>query len=99
MKLPTCWSCHYSYRYSESVKYLFIKKCPKCGEQQYLTTKSNLKTGVPAMVIMFLPTLLISVFLDLSFASYIAIVIILFIITLLTLPFSLQFTNKKEPLF
>ncbi|UTR12676.1 hypothetical protein MM300_10560 [Evansella sp. LMS18] len=98
MKLPQCSCCGHSYTYAEAIKYLLKKDCPQCGKKQFLTTRSNLRTALPAVIIIFLPGFLIRIFLDLPFLQYLSVTVGLLILTILALPFFFEFTDKKQPI-
>ncbi|WP_035344920.1 TIGR04104 family putative zinc finger protein [Halalkalibacter hemicellulosilyticus] len=99
MSLPKCWSCQYTFKYKEALTFLAIKQCPNCQKKQYLTSKSNLKTGIPPVLIMLIPGFILRLFVDISFILYMSIIVGLFVLAVLALPFSYEFTKKKEPLF
>ncbi|RPF53475.1 TIGR04104 family putative zinc finger protein [Aquisalibacillus elongatus] len=88
MKLPTCWSCDYKFKWKELI--FFIegrKKCPKCEEKQYTTTHSKWKMGM-----VFLPAWLctfINLYLTIS----------LFLICYYFMLYQVEFTDKQQPLY
>ncbi|MDQ0255164.1 CXXC-20-CXXC protein [Evansella vedderi] len=96
MKLPNCWSCNHTYKYSEALKFFWSKECPKCGKRQTLSSKSNLRTMIPTLLILFLPGYFIRYYLEIAFISYVYIGIGLFLIAMLLTPFFFEFTNKSE---
>ncbi|SFE03589.1 cxxc_20_cxxc protein [Lentibacillus persicus] len=98
MALPVCWSCNYIFKWREV---LFIidgrKKCPNCGERQYITTQSNRESGLYGVVLPVIPFVL-NVF-GLSWILTGSIAFLAMMIYLSVIPFKLQFTNYREPLF
>lgn len=99
MKLPTCWSCKYAFKWNELV---FVidgrKKCPSCNNKQFVTTNSKWKTSVLSMLIISFPSITLMYVFDVTFTLFIASLVILFLTTLLLYPFYYVFTDEKQPL-
>ncbi|TMW72837.1 TIGR04104 family putative zinc finger protein [Alteribacter natronophilus] len=98
MKLPVCWSCRHQFTYREGLRFLFRKNCPACGKKQYVTTKSNLRTGIPAMLVVLVPGILIRVVFEMSFLSYALVMTLLLAAAMMTVPFFVETSEKEEPL-
>ncbi|MYL57578.1 hypothetical protein GLW20_08675 [Virgibacillus halodenitrificans] len=98
MALPECWSCDYVFKWREL---LFLldgrKKCPNCGERQYITTQSNWKLGVYGIPLPLIPFIL-NVF-NVTWTLTGFITFLSLIVYLSFIPFKLEFTNNRQPLF
>jgi CXXC-20-CXXC protein len=98
MKLPECWSCSHEYSYLQGLGFLFNRKCPNCREKQYVTTRSNYKSALPAGLLVGVPGFALMFLTDLSYQAYVLVVTGLFILSLLILPFFIETSEKQEPL-
>lgn len=101
MKLPTCWSCNYAFKYKELFVLSFLpfkrNNCPNCGKKQHLAKNINWKInflGIPLVLIapllniLNVPWLFIGSIIIIALALYFAIV-----------PFQLKFSSKDHGLF
>ncbi|WP_019413815.1 TIGR04104 family putative zinc finger protein [Paenisporosarcina sp. TG20] len=99
--MPNCQSCGQEWSWGDTFKIGFKydgKKCPKCGEKQYISKKSRNKTSMISLisiVIIFFSR----PFFDLSVATHLLFAIpILVIVTIITL-YSIKLSNVQEPLW
>ncbi|CAM3867328.1 TIGR04104 family putative zinc finger protein [Alkalicoccus chagannorensis] len=103
MKLPTCTNCDHALTYTEALKVPITRRCPDCGERQYATRESNVKTVVPVLLLIGLPMVLLRFVLDMTvtgeFLLYTGAAVFFFVITVMVLPFRVTLTSKREALF
>ncbi|MDG5473664.1 hypothetical protein P6709_18200 [Jeotgalibacillus sp. ET6] len=100
--MPECSNCSKKWTWTECLKLSFNfnrgLSCPHCGVTQYANSqarkRSALLSGVLPFIIIFTSTLF-----DFSFPSVLVLALILFIITLMILPFTIRLSGKIEPLW
>ncbi|QKY69357.1 TIGR04104 family putative zinc finger protein [Lentibacillus sp. CBA3610] len=98
MALPECWSCDYMFKWRELLFVIDgLKKCPNCGERQYITTQSNRKLGTYGIALPLIPFILNVLGLTWCLTGLITFLSLIFYLSLI--PFNLKFTNDREPLF
>ncbi|WP_175631830.1 TIGR04104 family putative zinc finger protein [Virgibacillus siamensis] len=98
MSLPECWSCKYIFKWGELL--FFIdghKKCPKCGEKQYITTHSHWKSGFYSLALLLI-LFILNIF-DLTVTLTAIFTFLSLVVVLSLIPFKLEFTNDREPFF
>lgn len=98
--MPNCQNCNYTWSRIDSLKVGFMnnKKCPNCGERQFI--KPQASKGIYALYIIPLIVLLFSrpifdwsmlVFLSTGFFFVLALTIIL--------PYTIKLSSEQEPLW
>ncbi|MGD7046324.1 TIGR04104 family putative zinc finger protein [Jeotgalibacillus proteolyticus] len=100
--MPACSHCGKTWPWTECIKLSFNFNrgwsCPACGVTQYANSqtrkRSALLSGVLPFIIIFTSTLF-----ELSFPAVLVLALILFIITLIILPFTIRLSGKIEPLW
>ncbi|RKL65385.1 hypothetical protein CR203_20775 [Salipaludibacillus neizhouensis] len=98
MKLPTCWSCSYGFKWSELLIVMDGRKqCPHCSSKQYFTAHSIFKSSVVAVPLVFIPFIL--KLLNTSWTMMIFIAFLLLMIYIVCLPFLYEFTNEQQHFF
>ncbi|MGP4071036.1 TIGR04104 family putative zinc finger protein [Piscibacillus sp. B03] len=98
MKLPTCWNCNYQFWWHE-LMFIFgwKKKCPDCGEMQYVTIDSIRKTYFLFLPLMFF--IFIALNLPDNFLGQLLLLVVGIPAVLSPQPFLLKFTDHQQPLF
>src|SRR5690625_191183 len=99
--MPTCQKCEEKWSWWQTVKTTFSLDqkvlCPKCGEVQYFTHQSKLKSAsLNALVLL---PLLINLFFDLPGILILSLFPITFIIIMSLHPFIVKLSNKREESF
>ena len=98
MELPRCWSCNNNFKWKESVVYFFgHKTCSNCGEKQYITTESNKKVGIFGAPLSLIPFVFNGFGVNWIFTGLITFLAI--IIYIAFIPYKLEFTEDRQPLF
>ena len=93
--MPICKKCHNKWTWKETFKKTFTLysdiKYPYCGETQYITQKSKLKSFLLNMIVL-LP-LLLNIFFDIHVVILLSLFPILFILVILIHPFYIELSN------
>ncbi|WP_181347895.1 TIGR04104 family putative zinc finger protein [Thalassobacillus sp. CUG 92003] len=99
--MPVCNNCRNEWSWGDCVKKAFRFrngiKCRCCGEIQYQTQASMRKASLYGMIPLFLLPLVISF--DMSIIVSFAIFFLAELVYLALFPYSLELTNKQEPLW
>ncbi|WP_227394640.1 TIGR04104 family putative zinc finger protein [Jeotgalibacillus aurantiacus] len=100
--MPTCNTCGKRWTFTQSIKkaLLYSKgtKCFYCGTPQYLSTRSGKRTNL-IYVIALLGVVLGRPLFDLAGFPYLMLAIPVIIIVMVIVPFSIELSNEKEPLW
>lgn len=96
--MPTCENCGYTWTWKESLRKSFTlapeMECPNCGENQYQTQKSKMKSGL-LNIFITLP-LLINIFLDISGVLLLSLIPALGLLVMSLYPFLMEISSKEE---
>lgn len=98
--MPNCQNCDFKWSWLDTAKIGFKnnKKCPNCGERQYISPRSRTGTYgfviVPLIIFMFSRPLF-----DLSSSVYILLGILLILTMFIFLPYGIKLSNEQEPLW
>ncbi|MFA9555733.1 TIGR04104 family putative zinc finger protein [Evansella sp. AB-rgal1] len=98
MILPHCSMCNYQFKWKELLFMMGMKRCPKCGETQYVTAKKRRQAAWCGPVIVTLMFVLQTLF-SLTMQSLVVVGLVLIIVGVTVSPFMYEFTEKEEPLF
>ncbi|WP_026690393.1 TIGR04104 family putative zinc finger protein [Alteribacter aurantiacus] len=99
MKLPTCWSCRYSFKWKELLLHFRKIECPRCGLHQQITKRKLQQSQVITFIITFFTLVGIHFIYPYSLIGALIYVISIMLIALLFSPFIYEFTDKEEYLF
>ena len=96
--MPTCENCHNKWNWKQTIKKTFTldpgMTCPYCGETQYQTQKSKMKSGFFNTIIL-LP-LLINTFLDIPGIVLLSLFPVLFVLIMSLYPFLVEISSREE---
>lgn len=99
--MPACANCHSEWNWKESVgRMIWLemgRKCPYCRAKQYPTTKTRQRMLVTSLFIP-VPVILYTIF-DTSFLTGVLIILALVYTQILTMPFFVELSNDREPLW
>lgn len=95
MKLPECSTCNYQFKWKELSIFSRRKKCPQCGNFQYITTHSGWKIGAIGVVAAFL-LIFIRIY---SFYWSLFLGTLFFIVFIAIVPYYIELTDEEQPLF
>lgn len=95
--LPTCQHCKTQWTYGESLKNLFLLRCPHCGEKNY-ARKFRLRdilfgVGSPIFILFIFPLI------NVPFVWSTSVVLVALVIYIATYPINLKLTKDEEPIF
>ncbi|TFD99901.1 TIGR04104 family putative zinc finger protein [Jeotgalibacillus sp. R-1-5s-1] len=100
--MPTCKKCGENWTFGSSIKkaLLYAKgtKCAYCGTPQYISSKSGKRTNL-IYVIALLSVVLGRPLFDLAGIPYLMLAIPVIMIVMVIVPFSIELSNEKEPLW
>jgi len=94
--MPICQACNKKWTWIQTIKRIFILKCPYCGSKQYESASSR-KKGCLFIPFVLLP-LPINIWLELSISITIVITVVFALIIFCLYPFFLELSNDKEPI-
>jgi len=93
--MPICQCCDNKWSWKQTIKTIFKLKCPHCGNRQYESASSRLRSSV----FMLFPLVLLPINAWLDFS--VGIVFILAVVLVLTIfafyPFILKLSSDQEP--
>lgn len=95
----TCQNCGKKWPYPAALKKAWLGRsgqaCPSCGETQYLSAHSRMRSGTYAVMVM-VAILLVRVLVDLTTLESAFVAIGLFLIVFLIFPFTIELTGKDQ---
>lgn len=99
--MPICQNCHKQWSWKQTVKKMFTLatgiECPYCGNTQFLTTRSRIRSSIIAF---FAPSImLLNIFVDLSLVAALILLGGSFIAAIAMYPFLIELTDEEEPLW
>lgn len=96
--MPTCQKCQQRWSWSQTVKKTFTLDqkitCPQCGETQYFTHQSKLKSA--SLNALALLPLLVNLIFDLPGILILSLFPIMFVLILALHPFIVKLGNSRE---
>lgn len=98
--MPNCQKCNHQWSWFDTVKIGFInnKKCPNCGERQYVSPQPQKKVFllyfIPFILIVFLRPLF-----NLDDTVYFLLSASIILCLLIYIPFSIKLSNEQKPLW
>ncbi|MFC3040509.1 TIGR04104 family putative zinc finger protein [Virgibacillus xinjiangensis] len=99
--MPVCKTCDNKWSWKETYIASFTLSvgmtCPYCGEKQYLTAKSRIKSSSISFVSPII--VLMSTFFDVSIALWLLILISYMFLIIIIIPFFYELTDEEEPLW
>lgn len=98
--MPYCENCGTEWNWADSLKIGFTnnRKCPNCGERQYVVPNNRLRTYLLTMLPLII-LIIASNYFDFSTQLTIAIAAVFFIIMMGVLPYTVKLSNKQKPLW
>lgn len=93
--MPICQNCGNKWTWKQTIKTIFKLRCPHCGQKQYESTSSRIRSGIFGLLpVMLLP---VNAWLDFSVGVVLPMVVMLVLIILGFYPFILKLSNEEEP--
>lgn len=100
--MPNCDSCGHKWSWADSMKvsmmYYSGKKCPHCGERQFISPSTRKKQWIVYLVLLFL-ILFIRPMFDISVAVNLMITIPIILIMIFSIPYTIQLADEQKPLW
>ena len=101
MRVATCKNCDHKWNWKTSVKKLLtlrnVMKCPHCGEEQYMSAKSQKRLSI----YLFTPLILWLILSVLNFPlqSVMTVTVLGLVVSIMMMPFSYELSDEEEPLW
>lgn len=98
--MPNCENCNYKWSWLDTAKIGFKnnKKCPNCGERQYVSQKAG--NRYYAIYFFLLIALVFSrPLFDLSNTIFIPLGILFIVGMLINIPYTIKLSNEQKPLW
>ncbi|TFJ91211.1 TIGR04104 family putative zinc finger protein [Lentibacillus salicampi] len=93
--MPICQNCGNKWTWKQTIKTIFKLRCPHCGQKQYESTSSRIRSGIFGLLpVMLLP---VNAWLDFSVGMVLTMAVMLVLIILGFYPFILKLSNGEEP--
>lgn len=98
--MPNCQNCNYKWSWFDTVKVGIKnnKKCPDCGERQYVLPQTGKR-----MYFVFLISLIVLLFsrplFDLSIIVYSSLGTLFILMMIFILPYTIKLSNEQKPLW
>ncbi|ADU29520.1 TIGR04104 family putative zinc finger protein [Evansella cellulosilytica] len=99
MRLPSCWSCQYRFKWKELLFKFRKIECPSCREHQHVTRRKQRQTQVLTLFLTMLTIVGIHFIYSYSAIGALLYGVAILLITLVFSPFLSEFTEKEEQLF
>ncbi|WP_010530215.1 TIGR04104 family putative zinc finger protein [Lentibacillus jeotgali] len=93
--MPICQSCGKRWTWKQTIKTIFKLKCPYCGEKQYESASSRIRSGVFWLIPLVILPINAGFGFSVGTALFIAIILVFIILGLY--PFILKLSNEEEP--
>ncbi|PAV27967.1 hypothetical protein CIL05_19055 [Virgibacillus profundi] len=94
--MPICQSCGKNWTWKQTFKTIFRLKCPHCGEKQYESASSRIRSGI-FVIIPLIVLLPLNAWLDFSIGMALILAIVFVIIMFGFYPLILKLANEEEP--
>ncbi|MGM0899219.1 MAG: TIGR04104 family putative zinc finger protein [Bacillota bacterium] len=98
--MPHCENCGTKWSWSDTLKIGFKnnRKCPSCGERQYVVP--NFSTKTYALYLLPLLTLIVlNIFFEFPLGVYIALAAPYILIVIALIPYTIKLSSEQKPLW
>lgn len=95
--MPHCENCGTEWSWGNAFKISFLnkRKCPECGEMQYVHSDLSPKKYIPLLIVMLIAPL-IRAYLSIPNAVYILFFAVLSLLALIFLPYTIKLQSQPK---
>lgn len=98
--MPHCENCRTKWNWSESLKVGFTnnRKCPNCGERQYVVPNLSLKTYV-LYLLPVISLIVLDLFFELPIGVFIAFAVPYILIAITLMPYTIKLSSEQKAIW